>query len=191
MKKWVSEFKEHFMNILGKSSKPCAIIALVILSVCCFAVFCGIIKPHITNIYKYTYVLAVEKPSEITKQEETNINYLLSRNRIIPVSTVYNNTLEYYDSLIAILVALLGVFAIASWISMRAKIKDDIQKEVASFFSTEQTKSWIDELIRAMIDEKRDLIISNIEDFKYSIIQQVTEQIESNKKDEIGGPKKR
>ena len=63
-----------------------------------------------------------------------SLQELIAQGKIISASDIYAHMLEYYNTLITILIALMGVFGIVSWISIQGKIKHESELSVDSKF---------------------------------------------------------
>jgi len=107
----------------------------VMLTLLTLTAFLVLFKPKIESIYGHHYVVIAEDPMSISQKDEQYISYLLNRNRIIPISTVYENTLAYYDSIITILLGLFGLFALLSYFSFKRKIKEDLDEHFETYKS--------------------------------------------------------
>ena len=51
----------------------------------------------------------------------------------------------------------MGAFAILSWISLRTRIKENVQEEIEKFFASPQTIAWLSELVKKQIDQNMEL----------------------------------
>jgi hypothetical protein len=66
--------------------------------------------------------VAETSETNLSIQDKKNIDNLISKHKIIPISDIYDNILSYYNTLITTLVAILGVFTFVAWFSVK-KIK--------------------------------------------------------------------
>jgi hypothetical protein len=158
MREWIRLFKSYFYKFTAG-----AFALFIILSILCVLI-CFLVnwyKPRIDTLYKNNFTVAELNEPNLTEQEKINLDHLIKRNKIIPLSYVYQNTLHYYDALItvlgfliAFLVALLGLSTILSWFSLKSKIKDDVAKEINSTFYSQFFESWLKEIAERIVTEK-------------------------------------
>lgn len=167
MKSWYDKFASEFKMLFQKikdwtaicCGKCCAFVAGILI-VCAIFLSIGAIygftQPRITQIYSHIYVLteleAREKHNPYSNKEKEQIKQLVDKNRIVPVTTVYKDTLDYYDSLISVLVALLGIFAFVSWFSMRSKIKEEMRDTIESGMKTGPFKDRLKDTIEDSVE---------------------------------------
>ena len=111
-------------------------------------------KPYVSQIYKDTYMVTDTDISLITEEERKSIDALIMKNKIVPVSIVYENTLRYYEEIVAILIGLLSLFAVVSWFFMGSRMREGLHKEVRS--------EWFDICLN---DKMVRFLKSNIEDY--------------------------
>ena len=89
------------------------------------------INPTFITSLSSQYILTPEnKDIESIK----SLQELIAQGKIISASDIYAHMLEYYNTLITILIALMGVFGIVSWISIQGKIKHESELSVDSKF---------------------------------------------------------
>lgn len=177
MKNFLQKFKEEFINSFNNiGEKPilyvgetCAVISWIFIFVVIGLTICaiyGLTKPHITKIYKHAYVLTkIDENDVYTKREERYIAYLLEKQKIIPISAVYKDTLDYYDSLITVLVAMLGIFAFVSWFSLRSKISGEMPKVIQEQIDSNWFSGFLENKIAGFITQEKiiELIAETIE----------------------------
>lgn len=140
-------------------------------------------RPYISRVYNYNYIISETSPKEITKKDMVSIQQLVYKNKIIPVSAVYGDTLKYYDSIITILVALLGLFAFVSWFFLGGRMRESLHKELQAKWFEVYVNDKITKFLSANIS---DYIAEHIneEDIR-SIVRQETESITNKISDEI------
>ena len=107
--------------------------------------------------YENTYMF-VEIKNDITKEEYKQIDSLIAKNRIIPVTTVYENTLKYYDNLMTLLIALLGLFAFISWIYLKGRVSNQIRDNIHE----ELQSKWFE---ICLADRLKEYINRNLSDY--------------------------
>lgn len=189
MKKWFQEFKIELLNLFKRTPQYCAKILHIFTLLVGFGIALVLailwIAPHASKLYHHIFTISLTERKEINIEDKRHIEYLLLKNKIIPISEVYNHTLEYYNSLISILVALLGIFAFLAWVSLRTKIKEDVQQEIEKFFSSQQTIAWLNELFKKKIDENKEWLLADQENLINKIEENVLAQIEEKKIEEI------
>ena len=189
MKQWIERLIRDLMGRLQNSHKDISQIIYATLIGIFVAFFLLVITiystPKISKIYYKTFAVSISDRTELNLVDEKYISELLAKNKIIPITDVYDNTLDYYNTLITILVALLGVFAILSWISLRAKIKEDVKDEIEKFFVSPQTIAWFGELIKKQIDQNSELLNTDKEKLIDIVQETVLARIEKSKQEEI------
>lgn len=189
MKKWFQEFNIELLNLFKRTPQYCAKILHIFTLLVGFGIALVLatlwIAPHASKLYHHIFTISLTEHKEINIEDKRHIEYLLLKNKIIPISEVYNHTLEYYNSLISILVALLGIFAFLAWVSLRTKIKEDVQQEIEKFFSSQQTIAWLNELFKKKIDENKEWLLADQENLINKIEENVLAQIEEKKIEEI------
>ncbi|MDR1324238.1 MAG: hypothetical protein LBK68_07380 [Candidatus Margulisbacteria bacterium] len=127
MKSWLTIFCENLKKTSALlSSWIAAFLVFFIISL----IVCLFLKPSIETIYNQNFTIIESNESNLTEQDLLDINKLISKHKIVPVSTIYDNTLSYYNSLITILVTLLGLFAFVSWFHIRNNVKSDIEESL-------------------------------------------------------------
>lgn len=120
-------------------------------------------KPYVSQIYKDTYIVTETDISLITEEERKSIDALIMKNKIVPVSIVYENTLRYYEEIIAILIGLLGLFAVVSWFFMGSRMREGLNKEIRS--------EWFDiclndKMVRFLKANIGDYLLEHFDDFR-------------------------
>lgn len=188
MEKWFQEYKIELLNQFQKTSRYCARIMHVLillvglgLAVVWLAVW---IAPHTAKIYHQVFTV-FNKGENLSDKDKRNLEDLLLKNKIIPISEVYDRTLEYYNSLISVLVALLASFAFLSWFSLKTKIKEEVQQEIEKFFSSAQTIAWFNELLEKKISEKREWLFLDQKRIIGEIEDQILERLEDRRAEEV------
>ncbi len=161
MKQWIDNLKINLKEKLQNSHKEISqIIYGFLIGICiAFAILVVTVlsAPRIAKVYHQTFTITVTDKADLNQSERQHVDDLLAKNKIISIADVYGNTLDYYNSLITILVALLGAFAILSWISLRTRIKENVQEEIEKFFASPQTIAWLSELVKKQIDQNMEL----------------------------------
>jgi len=161
MKQWIDNLKINLKEKLQNSHKEISqIIYGFLIGICiAFAILVVTVlsAPRIAKVYHQTFTITVTDKADLNRSERQHVDDLLAKNKIISIADVYGNTLDYYNSLITILVALLGAFAILSWISLRTRIKENVQEEIEKFFASPQTIAWLSELVKKQIDQNMEL----------------------------------
>jgi hypothetical protein len=142
-------------------------------------------KPRIDTLYKNNFTVAELNEPNLTEQEKIDLDNLIKRNKIIPLSYVYQNTLQYYDTFInvlgffiAFLAALIGVGAFFSWFSFGNKIKKEITSEFnTDDFQTSMKKS-IEESLENILADKLPAWLKNQTNAIELIVDRVRNEIE-------------
>ncbi len=158
-------------------------------------------NPSFINVLNSQYII-----SEDNYNQETisMLNQFISQGKIINASEVYNHMLEYYNVLITILIALIGIFGFVSWISMQAKIKHEAELSVENKFETRDFQCRIekevekvavvvaqatankilndDEYISQIANKNAEIIVEKIINSK-AFMNEINEIIQRNKDD--------
>ena len=145
MLNWIRSFWRTFRD---KSPTFCAFAALVII-VCIF--FLGLAtwaKPRVSEIFSQQY-LFVETKNTITEKEQKSIELLIAKNKIVPVTLIYEDTMRYYDHIITLLVTLLGLFAFVSWLYIGGKVQSKMIKNIHD----EIQSKWFDVCLEKKVKE--------------------------------------
>lgn len=125
---WIN-IKKSFYNALG--------VLVAVFCVCLAALFIIAtvvhFNPSFINVLNSQYIIAEDNYNQETI---SMLNQFISQGKIISASEVYNHMLEYYNVLITILIALIGIFGFVSWISIQAKIKHEAELSVENKFET-------------------------------------------------------
>lgn len=129
------------------------------------------------------------------------LNQLMAQGKIISAGEVYNHVLEYYNTLITILLALLGVFGVISWISIQSKIKHEAELSVDNKFENKDfqcrlekevektTKEMLSQntYLTKVAEENIDIIISRLlcnQDFSNKI-KEIVQNLKDDKNVEL------
>lgn len=145
----------------------------VILLVLSIIVLINHISPNFVNILSSKYIITDNNYDAQTSQ---TLNLLISKGKIINASDVYNNMLNYYNTLITVLIALMGVFGIVSWISIQGKIKHESELSVDNKFENKDFQCRLEkevensakeilsenEYISKIAEDNVDLIVSRL-----------------------------
>ena len=196
MKKFVYKFKEHFSETFNKIGnfipwilgKSCALLIwLLCLSLITIILLLAynIIQPKVTRLYSHACAVSELQIENLSPQDKKSIDTLIAKNKIIPISTIYEKTLEYYDSLVSILIALLGIFAFVTWFSLRGKTKDEVENAIEKMIESPLFKAWINENLDIIVQEKLPDKEQLIEDLK----ERVSNNLEKDKEFKLGQKK--
>ncbi|MCL1891993.1 MAG: hypothetical protein FWF97_01705 [Alphaproteobacteria bacterium] len=143
--------KNWFCDVRGHCRKCSAIVfawaSILLVVVMFFGAVCIYAKPHISELYATHYTVAELDETILTKKDKTNIDQLIAKNKIVPVSVIYENTLSYYNTIITILIGLLAGFAIFSWISIRSKLDGEIRKIIHEEMQSEWFGIYFDKKV--------------------------------------------
>ena len=188
MKEWFFLFWKKLLENIKNSHDLCARILYVVLCILVISIISliflqGVIP--ITKVYNGYFTVSIEEKKELTQREKNSLNDLIAKNKVISVSDVYSRTLHYYDSFITVLVALLGAFAILSWISLKTKIREEVQNEITNFFNSPQTVSWMNDLMKKQIDDREESLFTNKNKLIEDVEDAVWKKIENRKNEEI------
>lgn len=102
------------------------------------------INPSFISCLKEQYILTNEIYQSNTIP---TLNKLIAQGRIINASEVYNHMLEYYNTIIMLLVSLLGAFGLLSYVSLNLKVKHDVETCVDNKFENKDFQCRIEKEI--------------------------------------------
>ena len=204
MKNWI---KLIASTSYKTSAYACGILFVLFIFAIVTCCFFQKIKPRYEEIYSKNYV--VVEPEDLSVREKMYVEKLIVKNKIIPVNEIYDKTLSYYDSLISVLsifIAILSVFlgalGFVSWISLKGKIKEEIQEtkdevgtkitdEIQRIVSSDFYKTWLTtEVFGKYITENKDKLFPDVSSIDINTLvdkvsELVTQKIENDKKELI------
>lgn len=154
MTNWTNSFRRAFTE---KAAYFCAICCWFLLVIIFLLAVINYTKKSISELYENTHMF-IEAENNITKEEYTQIETLIAKNRIIPVTVVYENTLKYYDNLMTLLVALLGIFAFVSWIYLKGRVSNQIRDNIHE----ELQSKWFEICLK---DRLKEYVSKNLSDY--------------------------
>lgn len=160
--------KNAFYNTLG------ILVALFCVSLFLFFIFVLIdhINPTFITYLHSQYMLAPgQQNAEIVTK---TLGELIAQGKIINASEVYNHMLEYYNTIITILIALLGVFGAISWFTIQGKAHYEVKSSIENKFESPKFK---DELIEKIDNQLTE--ITNEEIFWEQVFSKHKEEIVS------------
>ena len=130
----------------------------------------------------------------LLKEDITNKNLeeLIRLNKILPFDSIFTQTLAYYDTIITILIGLLGIIAAISFIFIKynseEKSKEHIEKYVDNFFDTQR----FNEIITRNIGKDYSLLaedvygsLENMEEIISSLSESITESNKDMQKEKL------
>lgn len=126
--------KKAFYSTLG------ILVALFCVSLFLFFVFVLIdhISPtFITSLHSQYILLTNEQGVEMSTK---TLGELIAQGKIVSASEVYNHMLEYYNTIITILIALLGVFGAISWFTIQGKAHYEVKTSIENKFESMKFK---------------------------------------------------
>ena len=142
---WVN-IKKSFYNTLG---------VLIALFCVCFVLVCLFI---LINHINPTFIAALHSKYIITPDGNNfetikTLNEFVTQGKIINASEIYNHVLEYYNSLITILIALIGVFGAISWFTIQGKANYEVKTSIENKFESEKFNKDLGEKISSKLEE--------------------------------------
>ena len=180
MKEWFENFKQKLKE---QSVTICSCLFwIVILAVSTTVIlFC-----FGNEIYTfYSKHIIIPKVEELSSCELNYVNKLIDKGGVTTVSDFFTSTISYYDSLISILVALLGLFAVLSWMVNRLKIKNEVETIVQNHLDKDDHKRLLKELLKQVLDVNFKSTISETgvkDEIRNEILQLVLDDIAKNKR---------
>ena len=139
--------KKAFYGTLG------ILVALFCVSLFLFFVFVLInhISPaFITSLHSQYMLLTNEQSVEISTK---TLGELIAQDKIVNASEVYNHMLEYYNTIITILIALLGVFGAISWFTIQGKAHYEVKTSIENKFDSSKFQKELTEKIDDQLTE--------------------------------------
>ena len=175
-------FKCYKDNLKQYMAKTLAILTIMLLLCIVFLVFYIIYEDKINDFYKIQYTTASN--ASLTLCEQSYVDVLSAKGKIISVSDVYNSTISYYDTLISILVALLGLFAFISWFSIKAKAKDNLDEVVQKYLDSRYFDLDMQENLKKVFDQNIEKALRRSplkEEIKKETVETVINELEKQK----------
>ena len=172
------------------------LVALFCVSLVLYFVFSLIkhINPAFITSLSSQYILI---PDNNDIESIKTVQELIVQGKIINASEIYSHMLEYYNTLITILIALIGVFGLISWFTIQGKASYEVKKTIDEHLESEKfdeklsvlinTQFSKDETLNQAIDANMGKIVSCIlcsDNFKKIIKEEIADN-SSSKNNEI------
>lgn len=201
IKKFIVFLLNQGGNIWGNIRKPFYTTLGILIAIFCIflAIFfilvvMGHINPTFIKVLNYQYILG--HSTEYDSKTTVMLNTLIAQGKIISASDIYNHMLEYYNTLITILISLLGIFGFISWVSLQAKVKHEAELSVDNKFENKDFQCRLEKeveniaseilnennYISKIAEENVDLIIGRLL-CSYNFITKIKEIIQNTKDD--------
>lgn len=132
-----------------------------ILSISIISIFA---RPSLCELYKYNYIGVESDVTNYSDKDLEYIRYLTNRNRIIPVSLIYESTMAYYDTLITILLSSFAALSFFSWMSVKNKVSIEVKEGLSHEIESKGFSDDINAKIESIVASKMDVILPNIRD---------------------------
>ncbi len=132
-----------------------------ILSISIISIFA---RPSLCELYKYNYIGVESDLTNYSDKDLEYIRYLTNRNRIIPVSLIYESTMAYYDTLITILLSSFAALSFFSWMSVKNKVSIEVKEGLSHEIESKGFSDDINAKIESIVASKMDVILPNIRD---------------------------
>lgn len=179
MKEWFEIFKQKLKE---QSITICSYLFWIIILAVSTTVFLLCFGNKIYTFYSKH--IMIPKVEELSSCELNYVNKLIDKGGLTTVSDFYTGTIAYYDSLISILVALLGLFAVISWMVNRLKIKNEVENIVQEHLDKKDHQRLLKELLKQVLDVNFKSTINETgvkDEIRNEILQLVIADIEKDK----------
>lgn len=143
MKEWFNEFKN---SLKEQSASVCSFVLILVFLTFFATIFTFCFGVKIYNFYERFFIVSSNNTT-LTSEETLNLITLTQKGVILSASDFYTNILAYYDSLISILVALLGAFMIGFWAVNRIKLRNTLDELVTSHLDHQNHRRLLKELL--------------------------------------------
>ena len=141
-------FKKTFTAMFARlcAGSVYVIVAIIVL----FSVtFLLNLSPRTTKESKTWKYLFIKDPYSqgITKKEARGLNNLVNRGVIISPNNILTTTISYYDSILMVLLGLIGSFALFTFFTIRSSSEDHAEKTVNAYLSSDAFTYKLEKLI--------------------------------------------
>lgn len=139
---------------------------LLIYTLVCFYLHWNFLTKEVSDVY------FVGNEINITMDLNTTLETLITQNKIISPKDYFGIYTSTYSNILMVTVALLGIFALLSFVYLRSKINDQMDDRIDEYFKSNE-----------FIDRKNELItqeIKRIVDSKYDDIKRSLSSLEES-----------
>ena len=143
MREWFNEFKG---SLKEQSASVCSFLLILMFLAFLSTVFACCFGIKIYNFYEKFFIVFSHN-SSLTSEETFQLNALTQKGIVLSASDFYTNMLSYYDGLISILVALLGVFMVCFWAVNRIKLRNTLDELVTNHLDHQNHRRLLKELL--------------------------------------------
>ncbi len=146
LKKYTEKFCQGFFWTLG------SILVLIVVSFIVFTILsCFNILDRLTNL-KHSFFAT----PELSEQDLNKINNLIGSEKIISFDSLFTQTLAYYDTIITVLIGILGITVAGAFIYIKSvseeKNKEYAKKHIDSFLTTKKFHDTIKQTVNEQVD---------------------------------------
>ncbi len=107
------------------------VIVLLLFSIFIAGLGVYVLKPQSDFTSKYILCPSIKTPAMQVPPKSVTIEQLLAEGKIIPANEITNSIIGYYNSLITILVTLLGLNAVIAYFYIKGTTEDKVEEKVA------------------------------------------------------------
>ncbi|TWO17816.1 hypothetical protein ZA02_00215 [Campylobacter lanienae] len=123
---------------------------LLIYTLVCFYLHWNFLNKEFSDIY------FVSNEINITKDLNSTLETLITQNKIISPKDYFGIYTNTYSNILMVTVALLGAFALLSFIYVRNKIEDQMNERIDEYFSSQDFKERLNKTLNAEIKQAMD-----------------------------------
>lgn len=123
---------------------------LLIYTLVCFYLHWNFLNKEFSDIY------FVSNEINITKDLNSTLEKLITQNKIISPKDYFGIYTNTYSNILMVTVALLGAFALLSFIYVRNKIEDQMNERIDEYFSSQDFKERLNKTLNAEIKQAMD-----------------------------------
>ncbi|TWO29708.1 hypothetical protein XK09_03525 [Campylobacter lanienae] len=123
---------------------------LLIYTLVCFYLHWNFLTKEFSDVY------FVGNEINITMDLNTTLETLITQNKIISPKDYFGIYTSTYSNILMVTVALLGIFALLSFIYVRNKIEDQMNERIDEYFSSQDFKERLNKTLNAEIKQAMD-----------------------------------
>lgn len=123
---------------------------LLTYTIVCFFIHWHFLSKEISDVY------FVSNEMNATMDLNSTLETLITQNKIISPKDYFGIYTSTYSNILMVTVALLGTFALLSFIYVRNKIEDQMNERIDEYFSSQDFKERLNKTLNAKIKQAMD-----------------------------------
>lgn len=123
---------------------------LLTYTIICFFIHWHFLSKEISDVY------FVSNEMNATMDLNSTLETLITQNKIISPKDYFGIYTSTYSNILMVTVALLGIFALLSFIYVRNKIEDQMNERIDEYFSSQDFKERLNKTLNAEIKQAMD-----------------------------------